>query len=641
MSESHRLSHIQGLRGVSVLLILLFHADFIFRGGFVGVDIFFVISGFVITRMLLQEKITNEAGINWKKFFYNRARRLIPSLSIVTIFTFILVVLTFDEAERFAAANEVFPVMFFWSNAFLFLKNDYLALDADVFTHMWSLAVEEQFYLLLPVVFVLARIVKKIFNIGEKHAILFVFTSQIVVSFLISMLLTDFSFVIGVPQYLLPERFGFFATPARIWEILLGAIGSFIIFRAERQSKFVNVFAYCGLIGIICSALFLDAWMKFPGINAVPVVLASLTLVLYGNRVTLVSKLLNFRPLIWMGEISYNLYLVHWPILVIMKHQFGNNSTIRFAAMLISFPLAKGLYSRVDQPFRVLSEIKHKTTLIGLAVLVVTPIFFAATYLKVAPKVDLKVAATSNSLPYYSLGSNMCVDVAISDFDRSKCISGSLNSSRKLFLVGDSHAASISEAVISAYLKLNPEGSVLVWSKSGCPFLIDDSPNRICDINRDFVMNLIRVEKPSEIVISNAITRYLGVKNLNELPRGLQSKLEAVGSSYQRSYAFLNQLEVPVNIVHEIPKLDPMLYQRAVRLGKVQLSLMKTLENAAIGYTNVEFIDLADVICPKMACSRIVNGEEIYLDGDPEHLTAQGSFVFIKQFESTFFKRSQ
>ena len=124
MSESHRLSHIQGLRGVSVLLILLFHADFIFRGGFVGVDIFFVISGFVITRMLLREKITNEARINWKKFFYNRARRLIPSLSIVTIFTFILVVLTFDEAERFAAANEVFPVMFFWSNAFLFLKND-------------------------------------------------------------------------------------------------------------------------------------------------------------------------------------------------------------------------------------------------------------------------------------------------------------------------------------------------------------------------------------------------------------------------------------------------------------------------------------------------------------------------------------
>ena len=84
-----------------------------------------------------------------------------------------------------------------------------------------------------------------------------------------------------------------------------------------------------------------------------------------------------------------------------------------------------------------------------------------------------------------------------------------------------------------------------------------------------------------------------------------------------------------------------MLNQRVAGLGKVQLSLMKTLENAAIGYTNVEFIDLSDVICPKMVCSRIVSGEEIYLDGDPEHLTAQGSFVFIKQFEFIFFKYSK
>lgn len=641
MSDSHRLPHVQGLRGVSVLLIILFHAGFIFQGGFVGVDIFFVISGFVIMRMLLREKISNELGINWKNFFYNRARRLIPSLSIVTIVTFISVVLTFDEAERFAAANEVFPVMFFWSNAFFFLKNDYLALNADVFTHMWSLAVEEQFYLLIPVVFALARIVKKIFNVEEKHAILFVFTSQIVASFVISMLLTNFSSAIGVPKYLLPERFGFFATPARIWEILLGAIGSLIIFRTERQSKFVNMFAYCGLLGIICSALFLDSWMKFPGINAVPAVLASLTLIIYGNRVAFTSKLLNFRPLIWIGEISYNLYLVHWPILVIMKHQFGSNSTIRFAAMLFSFPLAKGLYSRVDQPFRRLSEINRKTTLIGLVVLVVAPILFAVTYLKVAPRVDLKVTVTSNLLPYYSLGSNMCVDVPISDFDRNKCISGSLISGRKLLVVGDSHAASISEAVISAYLKVNPGGSVLVWSKSGCPFLTDDNSNRICDINRDFIMNLIEVEKPSEIVISNAVTRYLGIENLNDLPRGLQSKLEVVGSSYERTFSFLNQIEVPVYIVHEVPKLDPMLHQRVIRLSKVQLSLIKTLENSAIRYRNIEFADLADIICPNMVCSRIVNGEEIYLNGDPEHLTAQGSLIFIKQFEVLFFGHSQ
>ena len=139
----------------------------------------------------------------------------------------------------------------------------------------------------------------------------------------------------------------------------------------------------------------------------------------------------------------------------------------------------------------------------------------------------------------------MCADIAVSDFDHSKCISESPYSRKKLFLVSDSHAVSISEAVISAYLKINQNASVFVWSKSGWPFLIDDNSNRNCDVNRDSVINLIRSEKPTEIVVSNAVTRYLSIEDLNDLPRGLRDKLEAVGSSYQRTFAFLEQLDIP------------------------------------------------------------------------------------------------
>jgi peptidoglycan/LPS O-acetylase OafA/YrhL len=636
MSESHRLPHIQGLRGVSVLLILLFHAGFIFRGGFVGVDIFFVISGFVITRMLMREKVSNQGKIYWNRFFFNRARRLIPSLSIVTTLTLIMVFVLFDKAERFAAANEVFSVMFFWSNAFFFLKNDYLALNADVFTHMWSLAVEEQFYLVLPAVFVVIRLAKRIFKIKEKTAFLNVFWSLIFLSLLSNILLTNFSESLGIPVHLIPERFAFFATPTRIWEILIGAVGSLINYPTEPKSKSVKIITNSSLVGIACSAVFLDSWMKFPGINAIPVVLSTLFLVVYGNQVSFVSKILNLRPLIWMGEMSYNLYLVHWPILVILKHQFGGNSTIRFFAMLISFPIAKGLHGRVDQPFRRLSVSRRKTALTCLAVMIVAPVLLSAIYLMGAPSVDLKVTDSANSLPYYSLGSNMCVDVAISDFERTNCISGSIKYKKKLLLIGDSHAASISEAVISAYLKINPKGSVFVWSKSGCPFLNDDNINRTCDINRDFIIDLIKTEKPTEIVISNAITRYLYIENLNDLPPGLGGKLKEVGLSYQRTFVYLDQLQIPIYIVHEIPKLDPTLLQKSVNLSKVQSKLIEILESSTLNLSNVRFIDLSKVICPNSLCSRLVNEESIYLDGDSEHLTGSGSMALSSKIEASF-----
>ena len=636
MSESHRLPHIQGLRGISVLLIILFHAGFNFRGGFVGVDIFFVISGFVITRMLMREKVSNQGKIYWNRFFFNRARRLIPSLSIVTTLTLIIVFVLFDKAERFAAANEVFSVMFFWSNAFLFLKNDYLALNADVFTHMWSLAVEEQFYLLLPAIFVVVRLAKKIFKIKEKTAFLNVFWLLIFLSLIFNILLTNFSESIGIPVHLIPERFAFFATPTRIWEILIGAVGSLFSYPIEQKSRSIKILTISSLVVVTCSAVFLDGWMKFPGINAIPVVLSTLFLVVYGNQILFVSKILNLRPLIWMGEMSYNLYLVHWPILVILKYQFGGNSTIRFAAMLISFPVAKGLLGRVDQPFRRLSVNRRKTALTCLAAMIIAPVLLSAIYLMVVPRVDLKVGDNSSSLPYYSLGSNMCVDVAASDFERDNCVSGSINSDKKLLLIGDSHAASISEAVISSYLKINPLGSVFVWSKSGCSFLVDDNTNRTCDMNREFIINLIRSEKPTEIVVSNAITRYLNIDNLNDLPRGLRDKLNEVGSSYQRTFDYLDQLRIPIYIVHEIPKLDPTLRQNSVDLGKVQSKLIEVLESSTLNSSNVRFIDLSKIICPNSLCSRLVESESIYLDGDPEHLSGRGALVLVSEFELAF-----
>jgi peptidoglycan/LPS O-acetylase OafA/YrhL len=636
MAISDRILHIQGLRGLSVILILLYHAGYIFPGGFIGVDIFFVISGFVITKMLMREFESNDREtIAWGKFFFNRARRLLPSLTVVTGATFLIAIALFSEVDRFAISKEVFPAAFFYSNAFYFLRNDYRSLDSQIFTHTWSLSVEEQFYFILPALFLLGWIIKRFFKTTIHRALLIVFSTFVLLSLSLSIALSNYSQLLNIPVHLLPERFGFFATPARIWEILLGSIGALMpSFAVSRRLR--NLLSVICILILAASAFLFDPWITFPGLNAVPTVLATLFIIMFGDQLALISKFLYSRALVWLGEVSYNIYLVHWPILVIAQNQLGSQGYVRFSAILLSIPLANLLYKKVDQPIRNLSEFNRFGTLTTIGVLVALPVLSVVTFRLIVPSIDLTTINIAGEKPYYSLGSNTCVDIEIQEVDRNMCISGDLNAKKKLMLVGDSHAASISEAVISAFLKLNPDGSVFVWSKSGCPFLVDNNPNRNCDTNRDFILDLIDKEQPSEMIIANAITRYLGVTDTNYLPFGLKGRLSEVKLSYQRTLSFLDQNQIPIYVFHEIPKLDSMLKENSVAPGKVQKRLNELLESAIPNSANVRFIDPSQVICPNEMCSRIVNKNAIYLDGDPEHLTGSGSMQLKSLFTSAF-----
>jgi peptidoglycan/LPS O-acetylase OafA/YrhL len=636
MAISDRIPHIQGIRGLSVILILLYHAGYIFLGGFIGVDIFFVISGFVITKMLMREYESNDRGaIAWGRFFFNRARRLLPSLTVVTGTSFLIATALFNEVDKFAISKEVFPALFFYSNAFYFLRNDYRSLDSQIFTHTWSLSVEEQFYFILPTLFLLGWIIRRTFKTTRRCALLIVFSIFMLLSLALSIVLSNYSQVFDIPVHLLPERFGFFATPARIWEILLGSIGALMPSRTISRilRKFLS--PVCILI-VAVSAFLYDPWIAFPGLNAVPVVFATLFIIMFGDQLGPTSKFLHSRVLVWLGEMSYNIYLIHWPILVIAQNQLGSQGYVRLSAIAISLPLASLLYKKVDQPIRNLSEFNRFRTLTTIGVLVALTVLSVVAFRLIVPSVDLTTINIAGEKPYYSLGSNTCVDIEIQEVDRNMCISGDLNAKKKLMLVGDSHSASISEAVISAYLELNPNGSVFVWSKSGCPFLIDNNPNRSCDTNRDFILELIEKEQPSEIIISNAITRYLGVTDTNYLPFGLKGKLNQVELSYQRTYFFLDQRQIPIFIFHEIPKLDSTLKKKSVPLGKVQSEINELLESAALNFPNVRLIDPSKVICPSNSCSRIVDKYAIYLDGDPEHLTGSGSMKLKSLLTSAF-----
>ena len=146
------LAHIQGLRGIAVLVVVLYHLNFFFHGGFVGVDMFFVISGFVIGRMLIQE-LDESGSINWKYFFFRRARRLTPSLVATLVGTVILTWALFGAGAVAGLNKSLTSGSLFYSNFYYFLQRGYVDLAGDPLRNLWSLSVEEQFYLGLPLLF--------------------------------------------------------------------------------------------------------------------------------------------------------------------------------------------------------------------------------------------------------------------------------------------------------------------------------------------------------------------------------------------------------------------------------------------------------------------------------------------------------
>jgi peptidoglycan/LPS O-acetylase OafA/YrhL len=305
---------IQGLRGIAVLSVVFYHANLLVHGGFVGVDIFFVISGYVILKSLLREhSLTGTMDV--RGFINRRIRRLLPALSVLSVSTLIVSVFILSPlGDQQQAARSAQAASLFGANIYLALENSYFALINNPFRHTWTLAVEEQFYLFLIILlYVLHLVARRISAEFTK----FVLGSVIVlgaISFLLSVM---FSF--GNRLIPLPTRVAFFSMPTRAWEFSVGILIA-LIETSRLRNKFGLVFSNSiSLIGmsLIAVAFFrFNTFTTFPGFAAVIPVIGSGLLILDYHEGSLVKRTLKFRPLVWIGDISYSWYLWHWPMIV-------------------------------------------------------------------------------------------------------------------------------------------------------------------------------------------------------------------------------------------------------------------------------------------------------------------------------------
>jgi peptidoglycan/LPS O-acetylase OafA/YrhL len=361
---------IDGLRALAVVPVVLFHAKLGCPGGFVGVDIFFVISGYLISSLILKELASGTFSL--LAFWERRIRRILPALAVVVFAVLVAARILFFPADFKLLGESVVAQAILLSNVFFYrqwnLGDGYFgtAADAMPLLHTWTLAVEEQFYLFFPLLLLALTRFRK----GSTLAIACV----AICSFIIS--------IIGIHS---APAAAFYLLPARAWELLLGVLLAMTRARIATAGPASEAAGWLG-IGLIGYAIsFYNAETPFPGWAAVPPCLGA-TLIIYSSesRPSLIGRILSWKPLVFIGLISYSLYLWHWPILVFSKFWDMENADLRVRLRVIlvlaSIAVAILSWKFVETPFRKRRMAQKRTHIFAFAAATGTAMLIAAFF---------------------------------------------------------------------------------------------------------------------------------------------------------------------------------------------------------------------------------------------------------------------
>ncbi len=422
-----RIPQIQGLRALAAILVTLFHARLV-PGGFIGVDIFYVISGYLITGLILRE-IEKTGHLDLKGFYQRRIKRLLPTSVFVLFLTAIFAWFLLPAITRGSLGRDLFAASAYISNyLFAWWQNDYQNLDAtpSPFIHYWSLAVEEQFYLVWPIfILVLARYGRKFVLIGISVTTF--------LSLLFSIYLTQVAPI-----------WAFYSLPTRAWELGFGAL---LLFVPDTRKK-IRILPWIAFLGITVASLKFDENTAFPGKNALlPVIATTLLIATITYWPPVFNDLANSRLSQWLGAISYPLYLWHWPALVLPSSALGRPLRIRerVFCILLTILLAHLTSKFIEEPLR---HKKLAARTVYVAALATTVVSLVASLI-IASSASSMITTKGATSFKFDLAKIMEKPIVYGDgchvnYGETKsgfCTYGDRNSSTTIVLYGDSHAA--------------------------------------------------------------------------------------------------------------------------------------------------------------------------------------------------------
>ena len=627
---------LQGLRAVAVSLVVLAHAEVSwFAGGFVGVDVFFVLSGYLITALLVRE-YDRQGRISFLDFYARRVRRLFPALLLMIVVAGILGVwlLTDFEANQQLASS---PFAAVWASNFYFAFAglDYFndLTQNDLFLHTWSLGVEEQFYLIWPMIllFVLGCFGRKA-RTGLFLPILLL-SSIGLTSFVLSLYLTFHE-----------PRSAFFLMPSRIWQFSLGGLVSLAFHASQKERRPLakasvggisdQLLLAGGMTLILGSAVLLHPGVPYPGFWGGVPSLGAVMVIVAGQRLSQgLHSVLAQPALVWLGDRSYSIYLWHWPILILgFSLGFEGQPVPTAGLVLLSVVLAMLSYRFVELPFwkgRLSSGSNRIVLLVGLTASLLTG---ACTFLALrwlpdqAPQYELSAQWRTYAPPLYAMG----CDAWFSHAKVEPCEFGNPQAEKTLLIIGDSIGVQWFSMLKTIFDE--PEWQTIVATKSACA-LVDEEffyerlgkVYEVCEQWRNDLLDNLDFFGADLIVVGSAATYNFTVEQWT------------TGSS--RVFGRLSEVAEQVVVIPGTPSLgfdgpsclirqmnrkveSDVLVQNCSAPDQLRLvsDVTEHLDSAAQQFQNVHFLDMNDLVCPNGICAA-GDPDGIVVFRDDQHLT--------------------
>ena len=651
MTPKYR-ADIDGLRAIAVLSIVLFHLDIKpFSGGYVGVDIFFVISGFLITSIIIRELA--EGSFSIARFYERRVRRILPALITVLVATLAVGLVLLNPAQVEDLGKAMAATLVFSSNIFFFFGAGYFDGPSELkpLLHTWSLAVEEQYYIFFP--FLLIFIARRF--AGRYFAWLVVLGS---LSLLACIIWTEFD-----------EVATFYLIPFRAWELLIGSVLALKTIPPLKSSGARNLVSLAGLSMMLASVFTYTHDTVFPGAAAMlPTIGTGMVIYAGIGGSAAVNRLLGARALVFVGLISYSLYLWHWPMIVYAKYFLINELTdIEKGVVLIAMFLVATLSWRyVETPFRDRRRFAPRQRLFTVFT-AVSGVLLAASLVVIANNgfpnrgTVADFGAELINDPGWQHWKN-CEEAGEEDLPvPALCGLGNEAAETTFLFWGDSHALAMASAVNLSANRQNTAGLLAV--RTGCPPLLSiDRPGQTscAEFNRTILSYVAQHEELETIVLAARwALSTSGVRYKNE--NGNSVELEDLESNattgnnvalfeigLRRTVDALEALGRRVVLVRQIPEIGydvPAANYSAKFSGRdVNEIIAPTIDeyeqrsadsnrviNAIRDEKSVLVVDPSSVLCGTEFCSVVTDGTPLYRDDN--HLSLRGCVLISDLFD--------
>lgn len=501
---------IDGLRAVAVVVALLFHAHIPpFRGGFIGVDIFFVLSGYLITSILYNDMMKGEFSL--VDFYDRRIRRIFPALFVVLPVTTLIAAYLLMPRQMVLFAQSIIPSALFYANIHFEGLMNYFGPKADEtpLLHLWSLAVEEQYYIFFPLLmFAFLKVGGRI-TLGPRRMAILGFLIIAVVS-------GAYAEMTARSQ----PTASFFLLQSRAWELLVGALLA-LVHMPKVSEKAANWIGVAGLLAIVIPVFAYNYNMTFPGLSAAPIVFGTAAVIYAGtiNPAGYANFLLSRPKVVYVGRISYALYLWHWPLLVFGKTYMGRALTYFEAGgmLIVAFIFASLSLKYVETPLRHAGSLGGKRRarfaagIMAMAMMLSAGVLFeriGGGFFPISPLGARAEAATEDKSPFSRTCNNSPKNWSPDDLYPASACSvgpGAAKGEYDVVVWGDSHAGASFIGIAEQVAALGH--TARLQTMAGCPPLIggqanrDDMPSWICTAFNAEVLREIRRVKPKVVVL--------------------------------------------------------------------------------------------------------------------------------------------